>query len=113
MQTHVGILNLTSKKPSYKYDRGVGVTKEELDLFHFLSKEEEEPVYGQALDPMEGEEAVENEFSDEEEDKRNPKVKYVSEEEKEKIFESKSFRKFVRRKSIEMGSQLDDTKALI
>lgn len=113
LQTHVGILNLTSKQPSYKYDRGVEVTKEELDLFHLLSKEQEDPMYPPPLDPIDGDDEDEDEFSEEESDKRNPKVKYVSEEEKEKIFESKNFRKFVRRKSIEMSNQLDETKALI
>jgi hypothetical protein len=104
---------LTSKQPSYKYDRGVGVTKEELDLFHLLSKEQEDPMYPPPLDPMDEDNNSDDEYSEEEEDKKNSKVKYVSEEEKEKILESKSFRKFVRRKSIEMSNQLDETKALI
>lgn len=113
LQTHIGIFNLTSKKPSYKYDRGVGVTKAELDLFHLLSKEQEDPLYPPPLDDLENPDEKEDEFKDNEEEKKNPKVKYVSEEKKEAILESKSFRKFVRRKSIEMNSQLDETKALI
>jgi hypothetical protein len=70
-------------------------------------------MYPPPLDPIDGDEEKDDEFSDEEDNKRNPKVKYVSQEEKEKIFESKTFRKFVRRKSIEMSSQLEDTKSLI
>ena len=51
MQSHIGILNITSKKPNYKYDRGVSVTKEELDLFHLLNKEAEDQALPPPMDP--------------------------------------------------------------
>jgi len=50
LQTHVGTLNISSKQAYYKYDRGVSVTKQELDLFHLLSLEQEDQMYPPPLD---------------------------------------------------------------
>lgn len=112
LQTHIGILNLTSKQPDYKYDRGVGVTKKELDLFHLLSKEQEDLAYPPQLDHVNDNDQEAEKVVEEEGDKLS-KVKYLPEELQEKILTSNSFVRFVRRKSVEMSSQLEETKALI
>ena len=41
------------------------------------------------------------------------KVKYMSEELQEKVTGSNNFKKFIRRKSVEMNSELEETKVLI
>lgn len=79
LQTHIGILNLTSKQPDYKYDRGVGVTKKELDLFHLLSKEQEDLAYPPQLDHVNDNDQEAEKVVEEEGDKLS-KVKYLPEE---------------------------------
>jgi hypothetical protein len=107
LQTHVGTLNISSKQAYYKYDRGVSVTKQELDLFHLLSLEQEDQMYPPPLDvknEQEDEDEDETEKTDDAQNQLKLKVKYLSEDQQEKITESNNFKKFMRRKSVEMNS---------
>lgn len=109
MSTFVGVLNIRGKQATYKYDRGIAVTKEDIKLMEMLQEEEEAPVYDYEAE----EEGEEDEEQLEGDEKNVFKAKRVPEKEVEKIFKNPSFRRFVRRGSADLTDALDDTYTLI
>lgn len=108
MSTFVGVLNIRGKEQVYKYDRGISVTKEDINLMKMLQQEEEVPVYEMDNETDENEEA-----EGENKEKNTSKIRRVPEKEVERIFASKNFRRFVRKGSAELNDALEDTYTLI
>lgn len=69
--------------------------------------------------PLDAKNEKEDDDDDEDENEKpediqlKSKVKYLPQDVQEKITESNNFKKFIRRKSVEMNSQLEETKVLI
>lgn len=100
----VGVFNLPAKQKAYMYDRCIEVTKEQIELLKELQQEEEKlPQYNFKED--------ENLDDDDEFDdgkKKNSKTRCLPDEEVERIFNKPSFRKFIRKGSDIIDSELSD-----
>lgn len=101
----IGVLNIAGRQKAYQYDQGVNVTKEDIRLMSMLQEEEEVPTFD--YNP------IEDKDGEEEEESKGPVIKTLPEEEVKKIMQTKQFRKFIRRGSVELDDALEDTITLI
>ena len=103
----VGVFNLPSKQKPYMYDRSVEVNKAYLDMLKELEDEEKPP----ALHYKEDEDGDEEEFQ--ERKRRNEKrILTLADEEAEKIMNTPQFKRFIRKGSEIMDSELSDNESL-
>jgi len=110
VQGYVGVFNIAPKQKAYRYEQAVNVSKEDIALVRMLQEEEEAVA---ALDF--GSESTESdeELEGVQEIKKDPEVKRVSEQEVKKILESNRFKRFIRKGSQELESELEDTINLV
>lgn len=102
----VGVFNMPAKQKTYMYDRCIEVTKEQIQLMSELQEEEKLPEYR---------------FKEDDKDKDDPyndnkkkakKIHRMDDEEVEKVFNKPHFKRFIRKGSGLIDSELSDNESL-
>lgn len=101
----VGVINIPAKQKAYMYDRSIEVTKEQIELMKELQEEEKMPLYNLRDEDKDYEDGEDNR-------KKEKTAKVLPEEEVNKIFNKNHFKKFIRKSSEILDSELSDNDSL-